>query len=205
MGIIAGIGIIGFLLIAVVVASSFFGTEFENIADRLKGQAQAINVEPNADGQIICDLAIKVKAQLEDDLFKGLHIRIDPNDSKHYQWYCQFDSPVGASLVNYDLSPNAFFLAGEKIHVELVLRDKSDPTFKYDANNIKYQMMFREITITDTTGIVPTPIDMSREFYIPNVVHGDYDLEIYYGRIINELGVGQPLITDLCEAGKSNC
>ena len=204
MGIIAGIGIVGFLLIALVVAFSFFGGEFDNLADRLKGQAQAVQVEPNADGEIVCDLAIKVNASLEDDLFKGLHIRIDPNDSKQYQWYCQFP-PVGASLVNYDLNPNAFFLAGEKIHVELVLRDKSDPTFKYDANNIKYQMMFREITITDTTGIVPTPIDMSREFYIPNVVHDDYDLEIYYGRVINDLEVGKPLITDLCEAGKSSC
>ena len=46
--------------------------------------------------------------------------------------------------------------------------------------------MYREITLAETTGIVPTPIDVGKEFYIEDVLHDDYTLEIYYGRIINE-------------------
>ena len=205
MGITTTLIAIGFLAIVAIIAFSFFNESFTNITDRAKGIIQAQNVEPQQQsGQIYCDLAIKIKAELREDLFKGLYVNIDKNNAKEYQWYCDF-SPSLATLVNYDLEPLAFFLGGEKIHVELVLRDKSDSTFKYDANNLKYSAMYREITLAETTGIVPTPIDVGKEFYIEDVLHDDYTLEIYYGRIINEQTAGTPLVTDVCMVGKSSC
>ena len=61
-------------------------------------------------------------------------------------------------------------------------------------------MMYRDILLTQTTGVIPTPYNLSpySEFYIPNVIYGDYDLEIYYGRVINDLEVGQPIKSNVC-------
>ena len=64
--------------------------------------------------------------------------------------------------------------------------------------------MFRDIRLTQTSGIIKTPYNLNQSFVIENIVYDDYILEIYYGRAINDLSAGQPVIDKVCTVG-NNC
>jgi len=171
-----------------------------------KQETEADKRLPDEQGELVCDLSVSVEADLIDD-FGFLKIRIDESDPANYQWHCVFPSPAHW-IGSLSLNRLAFFFEDEFIHTEIVLIDRDNPSFKYDANHPDYKSMFREIRLTDTTGIVPTPLNMDQTFYIENVVHGDYILEIYYGRIINDLNAGEPIEDLICRSGlspKANC
>lgn len=155
---------------------------------------------PDETGGTLCDLSVFVDADMVDE-FGFLKIEINGNDPADYQWHCQFPSPGNwlASLQFDTLTENAFFFESEFIHAEIVLIDMNNRAFKYDANHEDYKSMFREIRITDTSGFIDTPLNMDQTFYVQDVVHGDYILEIYYGRNINDLDAGDPLLDKVCK------
>ena len=46
--------------------------------------------------------------------------------------------------------------------------------------------------------------NLDQSFVIENIVYDDYILEIYYGRTINNLNAGEPVIDKVCTVG-NNC
>jgi hypothetical protein len=174
----------------------------KNKDEVVKQEVEAENVKPDETGETLCDLSVKVNADLVDE-FGFIKIKIDPADSKVYQWHCQFDTL--SWLGSVDFTPLAFFFESEFIHAEIKLIQKDDTSKWYDANHPDYKSMYREIRLTDTSGFVDLPLNFDQSFYVEDVVHADYTLEIYYGRVINDLNAGEPLKTDLCEAGKQTC
>ena len=168
-----------------------------------KQEVEADKVLPPVSDKVVCDLSVKVRAELIDD-FGSLKIKMNESNPADYQWFCKFPSPLGW-ISNLSWYPLAYFLDNEFIHTEIALKDKKNPTLKYDANHPDYKSMYREIRLTDTSGFIATPLNMDQSFYIENVVHGDYILEIYYGRAINNLNAGQPLIDKVCQVGMPNC
>ncbi len=184
-----------------------------NQAEVEKDQEQAERVKPKPvseggiGGELRCDLQVNVFAKLDERFFTKvspteLYVKIDESNTNTYQWYCDrsdWESFL-SSFGNLNFTPNAILLAGDTIHTEIVLKMKENKNFKYDANNPDYDMMYRDILLTQTTGVIPTPYNLSpySEFYVPDVLYGDYDLEIYYGRLINDLEVGQPIKSNVC-------
>lgn len=169
----------------------------------VKQESEADKRLPSTVGKTVCDLSVFVDAKLIDD-FGFLKVQIDSNDPANYQWHCQFPSPL-AWMNNININPLAFFFESEFIHSEIVLIDKSNTSKKYDANHPDYKSMYREIRLTDTSGFVNTPLNLDQTFYVEDVVHGDYTLEIYYGRNINNLPSGDPIKDSICMVGKSSC
>ncbi len=167
----------------------------------VKQEAEADKVLPLSDGKLLCDIKVEVDAQLIDE-FGFAKISIDASDPSNYTWYCQFPNQWGFlnNLSGFSLL-DIFALESEFIHAEIVLKDKDNPDRKYDANHPDYKEMYRDIRLVQTSGILKTPYNMDQSFYIDNVVHDDYILEIYYGREINNLGAGNPLDETVCKVG----
>ena len=174
---------------------------------------------PSSYGQQLCNLTVEVEAQLDNTLLDlSPKVIIDTSDPANYQWDCQFPY-LNTWIDRLTLTP-LDFLAGENefIHAEIVLIDKDNPTKKYDAQSCDLpcdartdnghfpepSSMYREIRLTDTTGIIKTPLNLDQSFVIENIVYDDYILEIYYGRAINDLSAGQPVIDKVCTVG-NNC
>ncbi len=168
-----------------------------------KQQTEAELRRPSTDGKVICDLAVSVRADLVEDFGRSPYIKIDTSDARDYQWYCQFPNQWGV-LNNLTNGLQKLFWANsdEFIHAELKLIQQSDTSKWFDANDAPdYSSMYREIRLTDTTGIVQLPLNMDQSFYIENIPHDNYILEIYYGREINNLGAGNPLDETVCKVG----
>jgi hypothetical protein len=178
--------------------------ETEKFKEEVEKQEQeADKVLPITTGKTMCDLQVFVDAKLVDD-FGFLKIKIDESDPSNYQWHCQFPNQWGF-LNNMSFNPMAFFFESEFIHAEIKLIDKDNKSRWYDANHEDYKEMYREIRLTDTTGFVNTPLNIDQTFYIDNIVHDDYILEIYYGRVINNLDAGEPIIDSVCMVGNHPC
>lgn len=161
------------------------------------------NKEDFAQSELLCDLAVDVKADLIDD-FGFIKIDMSESDPADYRWYCEFPDPL--SWINgqpLNFVPNAFFFESEFIHSEIVLIDKKNPGLKYDANHPDYKSMYREIRITDDTGFIDTPLNFDQSFYMSDIIYGEYILEIYYGRVINDMKAGDPLEDIVCKVGYS--
>lgn len=186
----------------------------KNQAEVKKDQAQAERKKPKPvseggiAGELKCTLFVHVFAKLDSKPIipyadsNVLYIKIDEKNPNTYRWECnqsEWDLFL-ASFSNLNFTPNALILAGETIHTEIVLKMKDDKFYKFDANLKGYEMMYRNILLTETTGFVPTPYNLSpySEFVMPKIPYGDYDLEIYYGRVINNLEVGQPIKSNIC-------
>lgn len=177
----------------------------EKFKEEVKKQEQeAEKVVPLTAGQTICDLQIKVKADLVDE-FGFIKFKMDEADPSDYNWYCTFPASLVGKLSTFSIEPLAFFLESEFIHTEVKLIQKDDASRWYDANHPDYKSMYRELRITDTSGFVDLPLNFDQSFYIENVVYQDYILEIYQGRNINNLGAGQPIKDVVCEVGKYPC
>jgi hypothetical protein len=172
-----------------------------------KQETEADKRLPSIVGKTVCDLTVEVKADLIDDFGKAT-IFIDKNTNPtDYQWHCDFKELSFLSNLSFlnDLSSLSIFaFEDEFIHTEIVLIQQSDKSKKYDANHEDYKEMYRDIRLTQTTGIIPTPYQMDQSFYIDNVVHDNYVLEVYYGKEINNLPVGEPYLDKVCKVGV-NC
>ena len=174
------------------------------IEEKRKQQTEADLRLPNSDNRQLCNLTVEVDAQLEAPFGQSPYVTIDTSDPANYQWDCQFPY-LNTWIDKLSLTPLDFIaLESEFIHAEIVLIDKDNPTKKYDANHPDFKSMYREIRITDTTGIVKTPLNLDQSFVIENIVYDDYILEIYYGRTINNLNAGEPVIDKVCTVG-NNC
>ena len=175
------------------------------IEEKRKQQTEADLRLPDPYGKQLCNLTVEVDAQLDNTLLDlSPKVIIDTSDPANYQWDCQFPY-LNTWIDKLSLTPLDFIaLESEFIHAEIVLIDKDNPTKKYDANHPDFKSMYREIRITDTTGIVKTPLNLDQSFVIENIVYDDYILEIYYGRTINNLNAGEPVIDKVCTVG-NNC
>lgn len=160
---------------------------------------------PSSYGQQLCNLTVEVEAQLDNTLLDlSPKVIIDTSDPANYQWDCQFPY-LNTWIDKLTLVPLDFVaFESEFIHAEIVLIDKDNPTKKYDANHPDFKSMYREIRLTDSSGIVKTPYNLNQSFVIEDIVYDDYILEIYYGRAINDLSAGQPVIDKVCTVG-NNC
>lgn len=179
--------------------------ETEKFKDEVRKQETEADLRlPNSDGKQLCNLTVEVDAQLVNEFGLSPTVKIDTSDPANYQWDCQFPY-LNTWIDKLSLTPLDFIaLESEFIHAEIVLIDKDNPTKKYDANHPDFKSMYREIRITDTTGIVKTPLNLDQSFVIENIVYDDYILEIYYGRTINNLNAGEPVIDKVCTVG-NNC
>lgn len=179
--------------------------ETERYKDEVSKQETEADLRlPNSDGKQLCNLTVEVDAQLVNEFGLSPTVKIDTSDPANYQWDCQFPY-LNTWIDKLSLTPLDFIaLENEFIHAEIVLIDKDNPTKKYDANHPDFKSMYREIRLTDTTGIVKTPLNLDQSFVIENIVYDDYILEIYYGRTINNLNAGEPVIDKVCTVG-NNC
>ena len=179
--------------------------ETEKYKDEVRKQETEADLRlPNSDNKQLCNLTVEVDAQLEAPFGQSPYVTIDTSDPANYQWDCQFPY-LNTWIDKLSLTPLDFIaLESEFIHAEIVLIDKDNPTKKYDANHPDFKSMYREIRITDSTGIVKTPLNLNQSFVIEDIVYDDYILEIYYGRTINNLSAGQPVIDKVCTVG-NNC
>ena len=170
-----------------------------------KQQTEADLRLPDPYGKQLCNLTVEVEAQLDNTLLDlSPKVIIDTSDPANYQWDCQFPY-LNTWIDKLTLVPLDFVaFESEFIHAEIVLIDKDNPTKKYDANHPDFKSMYREIRLTDSSGIVKTPYNLNLSFVIEDIVYDDYILEIYYGRAINDLSAGQPVIDKVCTVG-NNC
>ncbi len=180
--------------------------ETEKFKEELKKQQTEADLRlPNPDGKLLCNLTVEVDAQLIAPFGTSPKIEINTSDPANYQWDCQFPY-INTWIDKLSLTPLDFIaLESEFIHAEIVLIDKDNPMKKYDANHPDFKSMYREIRLTDSTGIVKTPLNLDQSFVIENIVYDDYILEIYYGRTINNLNAGEPIIDQVCKVGNHPC
>jgi len=177
------------------------------LAEVEKQEAEADKRLPSIVGETVCDLTVEVRADLIDSFGKATIFIDRDNNPTDYQWHCDFRELSFLSNLSFlnNLSSLAIFVfEDEFIHTEIVLIQQSDKSKRYDANHEDYKEMYRDIRLTQTTAYIPTPYQMDQSFYIDNVVHGNYVLEVYYGKEINNLPVGEPYLDKVCKVGV-NC
>jgi len=216
MGIISNIAVIGFFLIALVIAFSIFETVFAGLIDGATGFFTATQLQPRVGtDEVICDLRIKTLADLDQTLpFSTIFTRIDPNNSHEWNYFeCEFASqfPI-ASLLDIEdrfteLQLQALDIVtfgGETISVEIVLLDANDPTQKVDA--FTQPQMRQQILLSTEFAILPTPFNVDQVFVVKNIPVREYQLQIFYGREIfvdrpirETLDAGEPFITKICD------
>jgi len=196
-------------VVVAIFAPSVFDSFFSAI-DHANGLYTATNLLPRVgQDEILCDLRVKVNAELVQGV--GLfgvgdqpYVEIKSFTADNYDWFeCHATSTISAlDLADFDVPVpikvdelDFITIGEEKTHSEIVLRDSSDSTQKVDA--FTQPQLFRDIQISSGAGVVSTPLDMSVEFVVKNIPARDYTLEIYYGRIINDLPAGEPFLTTI--------
>lgn len=174
------------------------------LEEKEKQQDQADNRLPSTVGKTVCDLSITTKAVLIDE-FGFAKFTVNEGDPADYQWHCQFPSVMNW-FSSLNLTP-LDFLAGdsETVRVQVKLIKKTDTSKWHDANHKDYRSMFSDVRYTDNSGLVKTPQNFEQQFYISNIVHDDYILEIFMGRQINDNNTGDPVIDSVCRVGESPC
>jgi len=165
-----------------------------------KQQTEADARLPSTVGKTVCALSVFVEADIIEKDFT-IKVFMEENDPANYQWHCQFPNQWGF-LNNWTLvNPLAYFLESEFVKTEIVLISMEDRSKRYDANHEDYDVMQRDTRLVEVSGIVPTPLRFDQTFYIENIVHGDYVLEIHQGRQINSLPIGEPILDKVCKVG----
>jgi len=209
MGIGTNITIVVVLMVLILIFYAVFQPVFAGLIDSATGFFTATQLKPRVtEDEIICDLRIKVFADLDTKGFlqEQTFIKIDPQNSHRYNYFeCATKSQFSpASLLDFGIrSSNAFQTldivtwGGETIHMEIVLRDSSDPTQKVDA--FTQPQLFQEIKLSEEFGILKTPLALDTEFVVKNIPLREYNLEIFAGREINDLGAGKPFKAKICD------
>ncbi len=180
--------------------------ETERFKDEVKKQeTEAEKRFPQS--ELMCDIEVRVKADLVQ--FGGIgspYVEIDNADPSDYTWYCKFPKQWGTlNNLLHDFSLLDFFaFEDEFIRSQIKLVQKNNPDKWIDGENDDYKTMVRDIRLVQTNGLLKTPYNLDQSFYIENVPYLDYNLEIYYGRTINNLNAGEPVIDKVCTVG-NNC
>lgn len=170
-----------------------------------KQEAEAESRLPSTVGKTVCDLSIFTTADIVE---KDFTIKISANESNpaDYQWHCQFKNPL-AFLGNYQLNNLLAFYAfdDEFVRAQVVLIPKENTGQKYDATHPDYTEMSRDIRLVQKSGFVNTPLNFDQTFYINDIVHDNYFLEIHYGRAINDMPAGDHLEDIVCMVENHPC
>lgn len=211
--------IIGFLVLIIVVVLSWgfiqnFVVEVFLTGDRL-GTAvftsKELEATPTSD-EMLCDLRVTVFATVDERFPFEVFIKIPDSEGAVKRYFWTDCSPAKAtSLFSLlDISQNlnealdtlgqlAFFSPEDKITVNIRL---TDPKTGDIIDKFNRQNLVKEITGLEGK---TTPFDVQQEFFIPNVPHRDYDLEIFWGRAINNLPIGTPFVDEVCQFEKMTC
>lgn len=200
-------GVIGLIIIGIFAPGMI--NDFFSAIDKANGFFTATQLTPRVNvDETVCDLRVKVFAKVTQDFgIAAPEITIDKDNNSSYEWFeCESSSKINALyLLDWDLELqntsklDFISLGGESISVEIVLRDQKDSTQKVDA--FTQPQMKRLIQIEQ--GIIKTPLDASMEFVVKNIPERNYDLEIYYGRAINDMDAGKPFISKICNLNTS--
>lgn len=209
MGIGTNVTILIVLMVVILISYAVFQPVFAGLIDNATGFFTATQLKPRvSQDEFICDLRIKVFADLDTRGLLGTDtfVKIDPQNSHKYNYFdCVTQSQFSpASLLDFGIRTSnglqtldIITWGGETIHMEIVLRDTSDPTQKVDA--FTQPQLFQEIKLSESAGILKTPLAIDTEFVVKNIPLRDYDLEIFAGRDINDLGAGRPFIAKICD------
>jgi len=216
-----GVGgtIIGLLILVIIVVIAWgyiqnFIVEILLTGDRL-GTAiftsQELEATPTSE-EMVCDLRVTVFATIDERFLLDVFVKIPDSSGQVKRYFWTDCSPAKAtSLFSLlDISENlnealgnlgqlAFFTPEDKIGVEIRLNDPKtgDIITKFNRPNLE-----KAITGIENRN---TPFDVQQEFFIANVPHRDYDLEIFWFRAINELPIGTPFVDEVCQFTKTTC
>ncbi|MCP6727227.1 MAG: hypothetical protein KJI69_04325 [Patescibacteria group bacterium] len=215
----AGGTIIGLLILIIIVVIAWgyiqnFIVEILLTGDRL-GTAiftsEELEATPTSE-EMVCDLRVTVFATVDERFPFDVFVRVPDSSGEVKRYFWTDCSPAKAtSLFSLlDISENlnealgnlgqlAFFSEEDVITVNIRLTDPKtgDIIDKFNRGNLEKQ-------IGDLQN-KNTPFDIQQQFFIPNVPHRDYDLEIFYGRAINELPIGTPFVDEVCQFTKTTC
>lgn len=211
--------IIGLLILIIIVVIAWgyiqnFIVEILLTGDRL-GTAiftsEELEATPTSE-EMVCDLRVTVFATVDERFPFDVFVRVPDSSGEVKRYFWTDCSPAKAtSLFSLlDLSENiseglgnlgqlAFFSEEDVITVNIRLTDPKtgDIIDKFNRGNLE-----KKIGDLENKN---TPFDIQQQFFIPNVPHRDYDLEIFYGRAINELPIGTPFVDEVCQFTKTTC
>lgn len=209
--------IIGLLILAIIVIVAWgfiqnFIVEILLTGDRL-GTAiftsEELEATPTSE-EMVCDLRVTVFATLDERFPFEVFVKIPDSEGQVKRYFWTDCNPAKAlSLFSLlDLSANlgeslksagqfAFFTTEDQLTVNIRLTDPKtgDIIDKFNRGNLE-----RKISLSGST-----PLDVQQQFFIPNVPHRDYDLEIFFGRAINNLPIGTPFVDEVCQFTKTTC
>jgi hypothetical protein len=193
MGIITNLFILGFFIIALVIGFSTFSGLLSGLIDEASGFFVDTELKPKPQGnEIICDLRVKVNADLDETLaFTELFIRIIPESSHNWTWFecfAQGDIPLGA-LIDFgeNIQPLAFLIGDLTETGCITIVDATDPTQKVTPNT--QPNLCQTVEVGEQFETIPIPFDVSTEFVIKNIPLREYILEITYDN--REIAVGE--------------
>ncbi len=211
--------IIGLLILVIIVVIAWgyiqnFIVEILLTGDRL-GTAiftsEELEATPTSD-EMVCDLRVTVFATIDERVLFDVFVKIPDSTGEVKRYFWTDCSPAKAtSLFSLlDISENlnealgnlgqlAVFSPEDKIGVNIRLTDPKtgDIIDKFNRPNLE-----KAITGLESRS---TPFDVQQSFFISNVPHRDYDLEIFWFRAINELPIGTPFVDEVCQFTKTTC
>ena len=211
--------IIGLLILIIIVVVAWgyiqnFIIEILLTGDRL-GTAiftsEELEATPTSE-EMVCDLRVTVFATVDERILFDVFVKVPDSSGEVKRYFWTDCSPAKAtSLFSLlDLSENiseglgnlgqlAFFGEEDFIRVNIRLTDPKtgDIIDKFNRGNLEKKIGDLENK--------STPFDIQQQFFIPNVPHRDYDLEIFYGRAINNLPIGTPFVDEVCQFTKTTC
>lgn len=209
--------ILGFLILMIIVIVAWgyiqnFIVEILVTGDRL-GTAvftsEELEATPRSD-EMVCDLRITIFATVDERFPFEVFVKIPDSEGQIKRYFWTDCSPAKAlSLFSLlDLSANlgetlksagqfAFFVDEDQLSVNIRLTDPKtgDVIDKFNKGNL-----VRKINLSGST-----PLEIQQQFFIPNIPHRDYDLEIFFFRAINELPIGTPFVDEVCQFTKTTC
>lgn len=200
--------ILAFFIIAVVIGFSTFAPLLGGLLDA-DGFFVDTQLKPKPQtNEIICDLRVKVNADLDQTLpFSELFIRIDTSDSHDWTWFECFAQDGFPPLALLDFGENfnelSFLALGELTETGCItIVDARDPTQKVTPNT--QPNLCREVGVAEEFGeIIPLPFDVSVEFVIQNIPLREYNLEITYDKreifADKTFTANEPYITKICD------
>jgi len=219
MGAIGTIIVLLVLIIIVVVAWGYIQNAILEIlltGDRLGiavFTSEELEATPKSD-EMVCDLRITVFATIDERPLFDVFVKIPDSagDIKTYFWtdcnpakatslfsFLDLSQNLNEGIGNLGNLPLAFFTPEDKIGVSirLVDPDTGDIIDKFNRGNL-----VKDVGLLEGKN---TPFDVRVEFFIPNVPHRDYDLEIFFFRAINQLPIGTPFVDEICQFTKTTC
>lgn len=217
MGAVTSVIIFLIMIIVVVLAWGYiqnFILEILLVGDRIgiaTFTSEELEATPKSD-EMVCDLRVTVFATIDERFPFEVFVKIPDSGGEIKRYFWTDCSPAKAtSLFSLlDLSQNlneglnglgqlTFFSPEDKIGVSVRLTDPKtgDIIDKFNTGNL----------VKDITGLENrnTPFDVQQEFFIPNIPHRDYDLEIFFFRAINNLPIGTPFVDEVCQFTKTTC